>query len=318
MAFRFTLLLAISAAARCWGKLTWGETKFLFTFGDSYTTDGFNISAGVDSPVPNFVGKLVLDPVSMFVAEDNPGKLSSGIGGRYNVTNTKVFDLASGGATIDAALVPPFLPTVLSIVDQVNQFNEILAPKPQGALWNSSDSLFAFWIGINDVGNSFPWTNITQVDFYHTLMDRLTTQIESLYVSGARSFLFLTVPPVDRSPLFLQQGTDVAGRLKDLIAAYNGDLDDTVKAFQQRHDDLDQVIVFDTQPVFNILLDNADALGFVNATGYCEAYENGTPGLTTQVEGCAPVSSYFWLNSLHPLFTVHDILAHALSTTLSM
>ena len=33
----------------------WSTTKFLFTFGDSYTTDGFNISAGVDSPVPSFV-----------------------------------------------------------------------------------------------------------------------------------------------------------------------------------------------------------------------------------------------------------------------
>ncbi len=36
-------------------KLTFGTTKFLFTFGDSYTTDGFNISAGVNSPVPGFV-----------------------------------------------------------------------------------------------------------------------------------------------------------------------------------------------------------------------------------------------------------------------
>lgn len=88
--------------------------------------------------------------------------------------NPQVFDLASGGATIDAALVAPFEPTVLyvsvfhvsdfwlshnrwvsclpsSIVDQVAQFNKILAPKPVGAEWNASNSLFAFWIGINDV-----------------------------------------------------------------------------------------------------------------------------------------------------------------------
>lgn len=38
-----------------------------------------------------------------------------------------------------------------SIVDQVTQFNQILAPKPVGAQWNSNNSLFAFWIGINDV-----------------------------------------------------------------------------------------------------------------------------------------------------------------------
>jgi hypothetical protein len=36
-------------------KLTWAKTKFLFTLGDSYTADGFNISAGVNSPVPGYV-----------------------------------------------------------------------------------------------------------------------------------------------------------------------------------------------------------------------------------------------------------------------
>src|ERR1700744_2773949 len=88
-------------------------------------------------------------------------------GGTYNVTDTKVFNLASGGATIDAALVAPFEPTVLyvtrivgeklintdnrSIVDQVTHFNEFLAPKPAGAEWNGNNSLFAVWIGINDV-----------------------------------------------------------------------------------------------------------------------------------------------------------------------
>ena len=48
-----TVLLSSSYSS---GKLTWGTTEFLFTFGDSYTTDGFNISAGVNSPVPGFVG----------------------------------------------------------------------------------------------------------------------------------------------------------------------------------------------------------------------------------------------------------------------
>ncbi|KAF9261233.1 hypothetical protein L218DRAFT_507446 [Marasmius fiardii PR-910] len=307
MAHRAVFLAVVLSTALvkgAWGKLTWGTTKFLFTFGDSYTTDGFNISAGVNSPVPNFT------------SSNGPNWVQA-LGGRYNVTDTQVFDLASGGATIDAALVPPFLPTVLSIVDQVNQFQEILAPKPEGATWKGSDSLFAFWIGINDVGNSFPWTNITHVEFYGTLMKRLDTQLEELYSSGARSFLFLTVPPTDRSPLFLSQGPDVSRRLKTLIGAYNDQLRQIVGTFQRAHRDLDQVTIFDTQPVFNVLLDNAKTLGFVNATGFCEAYENGTDGLTTQVEGCAPVSSYFWLNSLHPLFTVHDILAHAISTTLS-
>ena len=46
----------LSSASTAAAKLAWGETKFLFTFGDSYTDDGFNISAGVNSPTPGWVG----------------------------------------------------------------------------------------------------------------------------------------------------------------------------------------------------------------------------------------------------------------------
>ncbi|KAI0312369.1 hypothetical protein OF83DRAFT_1067267 [Amylostereum chailletii] len=285
-------------------RLTWGDTKFLFTFGDSYTTDGFNISAGVDSPVPGFT------------SSNGPNWVQF-LGGLYNVTDTKVFNLASGGATIDAALVTPFEPTVLSIVDQVAQFTDILAPKPEGASWSGNNTLFAVWIGINDVGNSFGWTNVTQVDFHKVLMARLFGQIEDLYQSGARSFLFLTVPPTNRAPLLVEQGPASVQAITSALADYNQQLQDNVAAFQANHTDLDQVVVFDTRPIFNTLLDNADAFGFVNATGFCDAYQNGTPEMTTQTAGCAPVSSYFWLNTLHPLFTVHSILAHALSTVLS-
>lgn len=58
-----TLFAAVLAATAVSGKLNWGTTKFLFTFGDSYTTDGFNITAGVDSPVPGFVGYVSLDSI---------------------------------------------------------------------------------------------------------------------------------------------------------------------------------------------------------------------------------------------------------------
>ncbi|KAI5120467.1 hypothetical protein M0805_006487 [Coniferiporia weirii] len=285
-------------------KLTWGTTEFLFTFGDSYTTDGFNISAGVDSPVPGFTSSNGQNWVQF-------------LGGTYNVTDTKVFNLASGGATIDSNLVTPFEPTVLSIVDQVAQFNQILAPKPIGAQWSSNNSLFAIWIGINDVGNSFDWTNVTQTGFTKVLMTRLFGQVEDLFQQGARSFLFLTVPPTNRAPLLIEQGPTAVSRITSALAIYNTQLAENVKAFQAKHPDLDQVTVFDTRPIFNTLLDNAESFGFVNSTGFCDAYQNGTPEITTQIAPCAPVSSYFWLNTLHPLFTIHNILAHAISTILS-
>ncbi|KAH7915318.1 carbohydrate esterase family 16 protein [Hygrophoropsis aurantiaca] len=295
-------LLASSSVVNA--VLSWNQTEFFFVFGDSYTTDGYNISAGVNSPDPGYTSSNGPNWVEF---------LSS----TYNQTALTTFDLASGGATIDAALVPPYLPTVLSVVDQVTQFNEYLAPKPYGAQWNSSNSLFGIFIGINDVGNSVGWTNITQFEFYGVLMDRLFTQVEDLYQTGARNFLFLTVPPTNRAPLFYEQGPAAAAQMGTDIANYNTQLTQSVRYFEATHPDVETVTVFDTQPIFNTLLDEAETFGFVNITGYCAAYENGTPTPTYQVEGCAPVSSYFWLNTLHPLFTIHNILAKAISTALS-
>lgn len=100
-----------------------------------------------------------------------------------------------------------------SVVEQVTQFTEYLAPKPAGATWDSTNSLFAIWIGINDVVRTFftimpigiikympreilsaGWvilimlgrgvfivdciqSNISRPEFYGTLMDRLFSQV---------------------------------------------------------------------------------------------------------------------------------------------
>jgi phospholipase/lecithinase/hemolysin len=116
-----------------------------------------------------------------------------------------------------------------------------------------------------------------------------------LYQAGGRSFLFLTVPPTNRAPLIIEGGSYSVTTITSALADFNSVLNASVVAFKKKHTDLDQVIVFDTQPVFNTLLDNANALGFVNSTGYCDAYQNGTPEMTTQDAGCAPVSSYLFV-----------------------
>lgn len=124
-------------------------------------------------------------------------------------------------------------------------------------------------------------------------------QLEILYDDGARSFLFLTVPPTDRAPLILEQGPTVAALLKTALADYNQQLAATARRFQSKHPDINRATVFDTQPIFNTLLDNAETFGFVNSTGFCEAYENGTPSTTTQIPPCAPVSNYLSVYVFH-------------------
>ncbi|KAH9952170.1 hypothetical protein B0H21DRAFT_17018 [Amylocystis lapponica] len=303
--WKVSALLSAAATAAAQAPLNWNATEYMFVFGDSYTTDGYNVSAGVNSPTPGYTSS-------------NGQNWVQYLGGTYNVTNTKVFDFGSGGATIDAALVAPYEPTVLSIVDQVTQFHDIVAAKPAGAEWDSSNSLFAFWIGINDVGNSYGWDNVTSLPaFYTTLMNRLFSQVQILYDDGARSFLFITVPPTNRAPLLIEAGPANVAKIIGALSNYNDQLQQYVTVFQANHTDLNRATVFDSRPVFNTLLDNPETFGFVNITGYCGAYVNGTPNQTTQIAPCAPVSNYFWLNTLHPLYTVHNILAHAIATVLS-
>ena len=61
-----SILVVLWAASVVYGGLNWGSTKFLFTYGDSYTTDGFNISDGVNSPVPGFVSS---ESLTYFIGE---------------------------------------------------------------------------------------------------------------------------------------------------------------------------------------------------------------------------------------------------------
>ncbi|KDQ61223.1 carbohydrate esterase family 16 protein [Jaapia argillacea MUCL 33604] len=284
--------------------IPWNATKYMFVFGDSYTTDGYNISNGINSPDPGYTSSNGQNWVEYLT-------------GTYNNTPISTYNLAYGGATIDSALVTPYLPTVLSVVNQVSLFEEYLACKPAEAPWESANSLFVTFIGINDVGNSWYWTNVTQPGFHQVLMNRLFGQMELLYTAGARNFLFLTVPPTNRAPQYMVSGPPTTTQVAYAIYDYNYWLNTYTNEFMMNHTDITMAGVFDTQVVFNTLLDNPTTFGFVNTTGYCGDYANGTPNRTTQVAGCAPVSSYFWLNTLHPLWTVHDILAKSISTYLS-
>lgn len=45
----------LAATAQTVSALTWGKTQYLMVFGDSYTTTGYNISAGINSPTPGWV-----------------------------------------------------------------------------------------------------------------------------------------------------------------------------------------------------------------------------------------------------------------------
>lgn len=102
------------------------------------------------------------------------------------------YNYAYGGATTNASLVQPWQPTVLSFVDQVRQFSDGIAARPEYAPWTARTALFGVWMGVNDVGNS--WWKADYDQLLGQIMDTYFGQLQVMYNAGARQFVLLTVP----------------------------------------------------------------------------------------------------------------------------
>ena len=195
------------------------------------------------------------------------------------------YNLAYGGATVDSDLVAPYKPTVLSVKNQVldefvtgyTSLGPSKAPQAPGApQWHGNDSLFAIWVGINDVGNSFSQGADATTTLNRRIFNVYSGLVNTLYTTGARNFVFLTVPPVDRSPLAVGNGKSSQALEKKDIAAFNALLkSDLATDFQAKNSDVN-VWVVDTAIPFNAVLDAPASFpqtsGLKNTTGFCEAY----------------------------------------------
>jgi len=115
---------------------------------------------------------------------------------QYNQSRILSFDYAISGNTISG------------VQAQINDWLPTAGKKPSYAPWTATNSLFATWIGINDIKYAF---NQTQVHSELTVnnsanaqpgpsMTSLFNLMDTLYTQGARNFLFVNVPPFDRAP----------------------------------------------------------------------------------------------------------------------
>ncbi|KAJ7624134.1 hypothetical protein B0H17DRAFT_963972 [Mycena rosella] len=280
-----------------------GTVTYWFPFGDSYTTTGF---------VPNSTLPSVGNPLG-----NPPFPGFTGAGGEnfvgfdtvtYNTSTILTYNYAYGGATIDANLVVPYLPTVLSLTDQVNEFLAGAAKKPATSPWTSANSLFTVWIGINDIGNSYgsggnrSAFSDTLLNAYFALVQKLSSPIAT---AGARNLLFINVPPIDRSPLMLAQSAAAQALEKSVIADFNTKLAAKIAAFKAANSGartcppaLVTTWLWDANAAFTTILNTPTQYGFVDAVSF------GNTG-------------DFWGNNYHPATPAHQIFAQQISKLLA-
>ena len=154
------------------------------------------------------------------------------------------------------------------------------------------------------------WVGINDCSYLRSPSEQLRSlfqSIDQLYDAGARNFIFLSVPPFERSPWGNHSCPPVeansAGvirepeRLHEYVADWNFNLPQVVDHWKRKHRDV-RTAAYDTTYVFAEALDDPTRHGFRNATEVCG---DG---------GC------IWNDDLHPSFALHRLLAARLASWL--
>ncbi|THG99690.1 hypothetical protein EW145_g7216 [Phellinidium pouzarii] len=220
------------------------EVNYWFSFGDSYTQTGFVLT----DTLPSIGNPLGNPPYPGYTAVGGVNWIDVDTV-QYNRSLILTYNYAYGGATIDASLVAPYEPTVLSLTDQVNEFLGGVATKPASAPWTSANSLFSFWIGINDIGNSY-YESGDRDAFSDTLLDAYFTLVQNIMQAEPASAQALE---------------------KTVIAGFNSKLADRVTQLKANYTGV-STRLWDSYAAFSLVLDDPTAFGFIDNTSY------GNPG----------------------------------------
>ncbi|KAE9385286.1 kinase-like protein [Gymnopus androsaceus JB14] len=241
--------------------------NFWFSFGDSYTQTAFTPSGN-----PPQIGQPLGNPLTL--VEQPSMRLW--------------LPICSYSVVVDGS--------------GVNEFLSGTANKPATAPWTSENALFSIWIGINDLSWSW-WQTGDRLAYNDVLLDAEFALVEQLYAVGARNFLFLNVPPIQRTPYFASLGpTNVTGPiLESVIEDFNTKLATAANNLTSTFDDV-QTFYWDSYSTFNGILDDPTAFGFTNVATFGSA-----PGL-------------FWGNDnqgLHPSSAAHEIFGQDVAAVLA-
>lgn len=266
-----------------------------FAFGDSYTTTSFNINADQPSP-SNPMGNPALGQGTWSGGPNYVGYLTT----KYNYTTVLAYDFAFAGATITDSQVPVTDPSIHTFEQQVEQDFE---PKYTGSnkFWGSN-SIFSIFFGINDIGlplTSEPGSLEDINTRVPALLDAYFSLCDQLYNQGARLFLFVGVPPSDRSPYITGLGTGTATAFSNWVNTFNGQLAQRIPQFTSSHPGAVGA-TYDYHRWMAALLDSPTDYGFPDAT-------------CINSDGVSCV----WWNNYHPGAKLNDLLAQRMLPALN-
>ncbi|KAL4947982.1 hypothetical protein BDW69DRAFT_203897 [Aspergillus filifer] len=219
------------------------QVESMFVFGDSWSRTGFDVT-GQQPFLSNPLGN-----------PDYPGRTSANgpnwlgyLTTTYNQSVFLTYNFGTSGATIDSDIVD-------ANADVIGELNDKFIPYyASNGTWDSTTTLFAIWIGVNDINRSYmgDYNSTNEADF-----EQYRAVLDSLYELGARNFLLLNAPPLERSPAVT--GFETADvripRCLNMTTDWNDRLEGLQGDFEDDYGDAN-VFLLDTNALFNEVIDD--------------------------------------------------------------
>ncbi|KAF2714193.1 carbohydrate esterase family 16 protein [Pleomassaria siparia CBS 279.74] len=337
-------LLALNFAllANAQKNSTWNLNNFnnLVTFGDSYTDE---------NRLAYFINHNGSAPP---VAWQQPIGLNTATGGlswaRYAsiYSNTTLYNYAVSGAVCSNLITPRYFAAINAPFPSIQQYElpafladsaYVTANGTKFFAGTTSDTVYAIWIGTNDLGNDAFLTdsqvpNKTLVDY----VDCVSSTLDSLYANGARTFVLLNLAPLNLLPqyatpenggyaatkFFPDKGpnaTEISYRMASSVATTNA-----IFAYKTPFD----VVVARRWPGARVANFDVNAL-MTDIWHNPAAYLNGSAPLnvTGVIDLCdvtgsnctvkADKDSYMWYDELHPSEQTSRVIAREFVGVLS-
>ncbi|KAI6108141.1 SGNH hydrolase-type esterase domain-containing protein [Pisolithus sp. B1] len=198
---------------------------------------------------------------------------------RNRSNEVEIYNFAFPGATVEDDLSK-----------QLSHFFRLFPKKNSPSelpVLDAGRTTYFIFMGINDCG---------QTDFYdsESIVECILDVVHELYIkAGARNFVFVNVPPIDRSPQALDAG--LSDEMEERVKVWNELFQAQVTEFGTSSKEA-MVLLFSSHQVLTEVLD--DPLEF--------DFSEDDP--TTEGGG-------IWMDDLHVTTEVHDVFAERLLTS---
>jgi len=150
-------------------------------------------------------------------------------------------------------------------------------------VWNKKNSLFAFWIGNNDV-KSIQYKNVTKkID---EVTNDLFNIIYKLYNNGARNIIIFKTIPTYKDP-YASEKKYKNNNLKSNILTFNNNLIEKSKLFFKKYSDIN-LIIYNTIDTFEEIISNCTKYKFKDCIHGWIMDKNKTD---------TNFNDYFWINT---------------------